>query len=101
MKAIIDLCMKQPEGKYVLVRDPNKVRSLLHSSLHPKATPIVSRRADLARGTYLISFPHTLFTCSPSVWQPVIRLYSVPANAFTEEEEEDGAEDVDEPEAVA
>lgn len=27
IRAIIDLCMKQPEGKYVLVKDPNKVRS--------------------------------------------------------------------------
>ena len=27
VRAIIDLCMKQPEGKYVLVKDPNKVRS--------------------------------------------------------------------------
>ena len=25
IRAVIDLCMKQPEGKYVLVRDPNKV----------------------------------------------------------------------------
>lgn len=55
-RAIIDLCMKHPEGKYVLIKDPNK---------------------------------------------PVIRLYSVPANAFTEEEEEEGAEDVYEPEIVA
>lgn len=55
IRAVIDLCMKHPEGKYVLVKDPNK---------------------------------------------PVIRLYSVPANAFTEEEEEEGAEDVEEPEIV-
>ena len=27
IRAIIDLCMKQPEGKYVLVKDPNKVCS--------------------------------------------------------------------------
>lgn len=27
MRAIIDLCMKQPEGKYVLIKDPNKVCS--------------------------------------------------------------------------
>jgi translation initiation factor 3 subunit D len=25
VRTVIDLCMKQPEGKYVLVKDPNKV----------------------------------------------------------------------------
>lgn len=38
---------------------------------------------------------------TPRFRQPVIRLYSVPANAFTEEEEDEGAEDVDEPELVS
>jgi translation initiation factor 3 subunit D len=27
VRTIADLCLKQPEGKYVLVKDPNKVRS--------------------------------------------------------------------------
>ncbi|EIN10978.1 translation initiation factor eIF-3 subunit D [Punctularia strigosozonata HHB-11173 SS5] len=44
VRTVTDLCMKQPEGKYVLVKDPNK---------------------------------------------PVIRLYAVPMNAFTVEEEDD------------
>jgi len=56
VRNIIDLCMKQPEGKYVLVKDPNK---------------------------------------------PVIRLYAVPPNAFTEVEEDEGADDVEEPESTA
>jgi len=44
VRTITDLCMKQPEGKYVLVKDPNR---------------------------------------------PVIRLYSVPMTAFTNEDEEE------------
>ncbi|KAH9899578.1 translation initiation factor eIF-3 subunit D [Cubamyces lactineus] len=46
VRTIADMCMKQPEGKYVLVKDPNK---------------------------------------------PVLRLYAVPANAFTAEEEDEEA----------
>jgi len=56
VRTVIDLCMKQPEGKYVLLKDPNK---------------------------------------------PVIRLYSVPSNAFTEEDEDEGGDDIDEPESAA
>ncbi|KAF9006729.1 eukaryotic translation initiation factor 3 subunit D [Cyathus striatus] len=48
VRTITDICMKMPEGKYVLVKDPNK---------------------------------------------SVIRLYAVPADAFTGEDEEDGSED--------
>ncbi|CAL1700223.1 unnamed protein product [Somion occarium] len=44
VRTVTDLCMKQPEGKYVLVKDPNK---------------------------------------------PVIRLYAVPMNAFTGEDDDD------------
>jgi hypothetical protein len=33
--------------------------------------------------------------------QPVIRLYSVPPNAFTEVEEDEAADDVEEPESTA
>lgn len=29
VRTIVDLCMKQPEGRYILVKDPNKVRSPL------------------------------------------------------------------------
>ncbi|QRV87462.1 eukaryotic translation initiation factor 3 subunit 7 [Ceratobasidium sp. AG-Ba] len=48
VRTVADLCMKQPEGKYVLVKDPNR---------------------------------------------SVIRLYGVPMNAFTGEEEEEAAEE--------
>ncbi|KAI1796116.1 translation initiation factor eIF-3 subunit D [Ganoderma leucocontextum] len=55
VRTVADMCLKQPEGKYVLVKDPNK---------------------------------------------PVLRLYAVPANAFTAEEEEDeGAFDGEEGDA--
>lgn len=26
VRTVIDLCMKLPEGKYVLIKDPNKVK---------------------------------------------------------------------------
>ncbi|EED82658.1 predicted protein [Postia placenta Mad-698-R] len=56
VRTVTDMCMKQPEGKYVLVKDPNK---------------------------------------------PVLRLYAVPANAFTGEDDEDeGAFDGEEPDSV-
>ncbi|KAI0797081.1 eukaryotic translation initiation factor 3 subunit D [Abortiporus biennis] len=54
VRTVTDLCMKQPEGKYVLVKDPNK---------------------------------------------PVIRLYAVPANAFTAEEDDEEGFDGEEPES--
>lgn len=98
--------MKHPEGKYVLVKDPNKVRTrFVLSSLQPKATPCWVIGPILPRGGTSLhafvqlksrnQFIHPLFR------QPVIRLYSVPANAFTEEDEEESGEDVDEPELVA
>jgi hypothetical protein len=40
IRAIVDLCMKHPEGKYVLVKDPNKVRLRFPpSSLQRFVTP--------------------------------------------------------------
>ena len=39
VRAIIDLCMKHPEGKYILVKDPNKVR--LFFSLQPTPSWVV------------------------------------------------------------
>lgn len=26
VRTLVDLCLKQPEGRYILVKDPNKVR---------------------------------------------------------------------------
>ncbi|KAG8936152.1 hypothetical protein FRC02_004180 [Tulasnella sp. 418] len=51
VRTVADLCMKVPDGKYLLIKDPNK---------------------------------------------PVVRLYSVPANAFTAEEEDVFPERVEE-----
>ncbi|KAH9943192.1 translation initiation factor eIF-3 subunit D [Epithele typhae] len=50
VRTVADMCMKQPEGKYILIKDPNK---------------------------------------------PVLRLYAVPANAFTGEEDDDEGDDGD------
>lgn len=56
VRTVTDLCMKLPEGKYVLVKDPNR---------------------------------------------PVIRLYSVPPEAFTNENEDGAEEEEDEQESAA
>jgi translation initiation factor 3 subunit D len=34
VRTVTDLCMKMPEGKYVLVKDPNKVRAYIHVRPH-------------------------------------------------------------------
>jgi translation initiation factor 3 subunit D len=33
VRTVTDLCMKMPEGKYVLVKDPNRVRLLSSISI--------------------------------------------------------------------
>lgn len=50
VKAVVDMCLLLPEGKYVLVKDPNKA---------------------------------------------ILRVYSVPDDAFDEADEDDEEEDVD------
>jgi translation initiation factor 3 subunit D len=59
VRTIADLVLKQPEGKYVLVKDPNAVSTIAGE-----------RKA-----------------CTDL--QSIIRLYSVPENAFQAEEEDD------------
>lgn len=71
VRTIIDMCMKMPEGKYVLVKDPNKV------SLYPDLLNITRAHRQT---------------------QPVIRLYSVPADTFVGQDEEE-EEEVEEEEA--
>lgn len=68
VRSVTDLCMRQPDGKYVLVKDPNRVRyyALL----------------------YYVELP-AQYDFSPCT-QPVIRLYAVPMTAFTNEEDEEG-----------
>ena len=50
VRTVADMCMKQPEGKYVLVKDPNKVRTrlLVCSSICSCWVPPASR-CDLER----------------------------------------------------
>jgi translation initiation factor 3 subunit D len=66
VRTIADLALKQPEGKYVLVKDPNNV-----STVPPHRVVCFIRAcfADFAR----------------VILQPMIRLYSVPDNAFDAE----------------
>lgn len=74
VRTVTDLCMKMPEGKYVLVKDPNK------------ACPFFN--------------PVSKFTEWIFFLQPVIRLYAVPLTAFTAEEEEGEQSEVDEQEST-
>lgn len=92
VRTITDLCMKMPEGKYVLVKDPNKV-SILYKSHDGFHTPTIR------------SLRVHVYSVSVHVWdsdadrtsslQPMVRLYSVPFNAFTGEDE-DEAEAIEE-----
>ena len=42
VRTVADMCMKQPEGKYVLVKDPNKVRVLLeHVLINFRLSPLL------------------------------------------------------------
>jgi translation initiation factor 3 subunit D len=62
VRTVTDLCMKMPEGKYVLVKDPNKVISIKNN--------------------------HYVVQLTDKLPKPVIRLYSVPLAAFTNDDEE-------------
>jgi translation initiation factor 3 subunit D len=46
VRTVADLCLKMPEGKYVLVKDPNKVR--FHVPPLPSPTCFLARFAVLA-----------------------------------------------------
>jgi hypothetical protein len=48
VRTIADLCLKQPEGKYVLLKDPNKVR---------RASVLCFLRDETTRLTLLCSVP--------------------------------------------
>lgn len=62
VRTVTDMCMKMPEGKYVLVKDPNKVCSYLFF--------------------VFLTFKLT------NLLKPVIRLYSVPMSTFTGDDDE-------------
>ena len=66
VRTIADLALKQPEGKYILVKDPNNVGRLL------------LRKRNIILKTF----------------QPIIRMYKVPDDAFDAGEiDEDQMED--------
>ena len=62
VRTVTDLCMKMPEGKYVLVKDPNKVCHIFCFIIVHVVIRIYS--------------------------QPVIRLYAVPTGAFTADDDD-------------
>ena len=74
MRAIIDLCMKQPEGKYVLIKDPNKVcsGSALLPSTRNLSHPGLSGRPRY--GPTVRLKPHNAFTYAlvPTAGHPSI-----------------------------
>lgn len=87
VRTIADLCFKQPEGKYVLLKDPNKVRFSLHFLVyflvHPvektvstRPCPVAAVLARRSRPCQANFQPFSLFQ------QPVVRLYRVPYDAF-------------------
>lgn len=39
VRTVADLCMKMPEGKYILVKDPNRVSSIVNIINIPFAEP--------------------------------------------------------------
>lgn len=69
VRTVVDVCLRQPEGRYILVKDPNKVRPGSFLRAHPP--PLVS-----ARLTDRVP-SHTL-----ARRQPMLRLYSVPDDSF-------------------
>ena len=67
VRTVTDMCMKMPEGKYVLVKDPNKVKA----SQSTCQTFIV----------HVVNY-YQFFL------QPVIRLYAVPASTFAGDDDD-------------
>jgi len=63
VRMIVDLCMKQPEGRYVLVKDPNNVST---------TTPMLAERTipDIRPNLYAsLSYDFTLYL--PMPWRPL------------------------------
>lgn len=51
VRTIVDLCMKHPDGKYVLIKDPNKVRTDLLSRPLRRLIPPLACCASVFRST--------------------------------------------------
>lgn len=75
LRCVIDLCMKQVDGKYLILRDPNKVTD--------KWILTLSR---LLYRTFRL-----IFVWNP-IFQPLIHLFSIPDDAF-ESEDGDSSDD--------
>jgi hypothetical protein len=60
VRTVIDLCMKHPEGKYVLVKDPNKVRSLFAPFPAAESYPwVIGPISQGEHPTSLLPRPHS------------------------------------------
>lgn len=57
VRTIADLCLAQPDGKYLLVKDPNKVY-VEYFAVGTKLTPVSSSR--------LFAYTLSQLTCSPA-----------------------------------
>jgi hypothetical protein len=66
VRTVADLCLKMPEGKYVLVKDPNKVRfyvpsfvarfaTLPHFERHVRNCSLPHYRADAGPASSLLT----------------------------------------------
>lgn len=85
LRCIIDLCMKQKDGKYLIMKDPNKVR------WHEDSLRICGRLHLCAE--LLIAFVRRFL-------QPLIRLYDIPDNTFDLNNDDDD-DDEEEEEEIA
>lgn len=47
VRTVVDLCMKQPEGKYVLVKDPNKVRAPFFARILQMVSAAIAGRSPI------------------------------------------------------
>lgn len=85
LRCVIDICRKLDEGKYLILKDPNKVRTPGQSAA-PASRPI-SRSGQSAAPA---SRPLIASLC---LLQQVIRVYSLPEGTFSSDEEEEEEED--------
>lgn len=71
VRTVTDMCMKQPDGKYVLIKDPNKV------SCSPDARPLASAACITtpAAGPSL-SFVASRTTGFPYPWKPIYQQWA-------------------------
>jgi len=87
LRCVIDICRKLDEGKYLILKDPNKVSQPVTKV--PAAVPVliyfVFRYFDASVFCFFVCF-----------LQQVIRVYSLPDGTFSSDEEEEEDDDEEE-----